>query len=314
MTPDFNQRHGRNRPNLTGAEQTRGLLPYAGRLAPSPTGLLHLGHAATFLVAHDRARQAGGRLLLRLDDLDPFRSREAFVEAGKEDLLWLGITWNAELRQTSRMARYREVILQLLALGLAYPCRCSRKDLQQATEAPHEEEDEPIYSGRCRPANLSSGEAAPPGTNPPGGEQKQLMPETNYRFRVPDGEHVCFADRGCGEQVYVSGEGFGDFVVWRRDGLPSYQLASVIDDADAGITEVVRGRDLLRSTARQILLQRALALPTPAYFHTRLLRDEHGQRLAKRHDALSLRSLRAAGVSPAEIRSRVEVLLHHSLP
>ncbi len=274
---------------------------YTGRLAPSPTGFLHLGHAATFFTADDRARAANGHMLLRIDDLDPQRSKESFVQAAREDLAWLGLTWTTELRQSARLSRYREALQMLLAHGRIYPCTCTRKDLQQATQAPHEDtDDEPVYNNRCRPtpAILSA---------------QATQPHTNYRFRVPDGETVTFLDGNCGPQRFIAGQHFGDFLVWRKDGLPSYQLASVVDDADTGITEVVRGRDLLLSTARQLLLQRALALPSPAYFHTDLLRDERGQRLAKRHDALSLRTLRAAGVTSTEIRARVAALLHHTL-
>jgi glutamyl/glutaminyl-tRNA synthetase len=125
--------------------------------------------------------------------------------------------------------------------------------------------------------------------------------EINYRFRVPDGETIAFEDKNLGPQSFIAGKDFGDFLVWRKDGLPSYQLACVVDDADTQITEVVRGRDLLKSTARQILLQRALNLPTPSYFHTQLLTDEHGIRLAKRHDALAIRTLRQQGLTPTEV-------------
>lgn len=273
---------------------------YVGRLAPTPTGYLHLGHAATFLLAWDRAREANGELLLRIDDLDPQRSREVFVEAAKEDLAWLGIRWMAEWRQKNRTSRYREALGKLLDAGLVYACRCSRKDLEQATEAPHEEGDELLYNGRCRPS------CATP-------VSKTFEPETNYRFRVPEGTVVRFTDRCRGAQNMAAGVHFGDFVVWRKDGLPSYQLATVVDDADMGVTEVVRGCDLLRSTARQILLQRALGFSVPAFCHAPLLRDQGGLRLAKRNDALSLRTLRAAGVTAAEIRARVADLLHHSV-
>jgi glutamyl/glutaminyl-tRNA synthetase len=275
------------------------LLRYIGRLAPSPTGLLHLGHAATFLAAYERAEAAGGNLVLRIDDLDPQRSKTEFVDAAVEDLRWLGMSWTAEYRQAERLDLYRRAMRRLLDMSFAYPCACSRKELQEATQAPHEDtDDEPVYSGRCRPSQAS--------------QRFQLETGTNYRLRVPDGETVTFLDGHCGPQGFIAGQHFGDFLIWRKDGLPSYQLACVVDDADMRITEVVRGRDLLKSTARQILLQRALDLLTPAYFHTDLLRDEHGQRLAKRHDALSLRSLRSAGVTPSEIRARVEGLLHHT--
>lgn len=271
---------------------------YVGRLAPSPTGLLHLGHARTFWIAAQRARAAEGLLWLRDEDLDPQRSREEFARAMREDLRWLGIYWGAEARQSERLDAYRDAMQQLVRGGFVYPCRCSRKDLQQAVQAPHEDDDEPVYSGRCRP------ERDKPGA-------REFLPETNYRFRVSDDESVSFVDGNSGAQSFVAGCGrgadFGDFVVWRKDGLPSYQLACVVDDAGMGITEIVRGQDLLRSTARQILLQRALGLPTPKYFHCELMRDQAGVRLAKRHDALSLRALREAGFEPGDVITRLNV-------
>jgi glutamyl/glutaminyl-tRNA synthetase len=269
---------------------------YVGRLAPSPTGLLHLGHARTFWIAAQRARAAGGLLWLRDEDLDPHRSRTDFAKAMREDLRWMGIEWDAEMRQSERLNVYREAMQQLVRGGFVYPCRCSRKDLEQALQAPHEDDDEPVYSGRCRP------EPAKPGAD-------EFLPATNYRFRVPDGEDVSFVDGDAGVRSFIAGCGadanFGDFVVWRKDGLPSYQLACVVDDAAMGITEVVRGRDLLRSTARQMLLQRALGLATPRYFHCALMLDGLGVRLAKRHDALSLRALREAGCTPADVIARL---------
>lgn len=277
--------------------------PYVGRLAPSPTGYLHLGHAATFLVASARARNRSGDLILRIDDLDPQRSKERYLDATREDLHWLGLHWEAELRQSERVSLYKQAMQRLLSEGYVYPCTCSRKDLQQATQAPHEDsDDEPVYQGRCRTAAALQRD----------GPRAPMLPATNYRFRVSDGEVIRFEDLSCGLQSFTAGVDFGDFLVWRKDGLPSYQLATVVDDADLRITEVVRGRDLLKSTARQILLQRALDLFTPFFFHVELVRDEDGQRLAKRHDALSLRALRDSGVTPAAIHARVEELLHHS--
>ncbi len=269
---------------------------YTGRLAPSPTGLLHLGHAATFLLAHDRARAANGQLLLRIDDLDPQRSKEQFVAAARADLRWLGLSWTSECRQSERLPLYRAALDQLLTRGLAYPCTCTRRDLQQAIAAPHEDtDDEPVYNGRCRPRISTT---------------KHRWNRTNYRFRVPDGATITFVDGNCGPQSFTPGCGvkadFGDFLLWRKDGLPSYQLACAVDDAGLRITEIVRGRDLLKSTARQVLLQQALGLPTPLYFHTDLLRDEQGQRLAKRHDALSLQTLRATGLSALDLRKRLQ--------
>jgi glutamyl-tRNA synthetase len=263
---------------------------YTGRLAPSPTGLLHLGHARTFWVAFERARAVNGKLWLRDDDLDPQRSRAEFSMAIKEDLRWLGINWDGEVQQSDRLPLYRNALQQLLAAGLAYPCTCSRRDLVQSVAAPHDEDDEPIYSGRCRQQEAAD-------------DLVPFQPNTNYRFLIPTNDAAAFLDLHCGLQIFTPGVDFGDFLIWRKDGLPSYQLACVVDDAAMSITEVVRGRDLLKSTARQILLQRALGLPIPSYYHCDLMRDGSGLRLAKRHDALSLRALRDQGVTPKQVRA-----------
>jgi glutamyl-queuosine tRNA(Asp) synthetase len=273
---------------------------YIGRLAPSPTGLLHLGHAATFWTAYKRALAANGILLMRNEDLDPHRSRADFTAAMLEDLAWLGIRWTPPIvTQCERLPLYREALDQLLRTGLIYSCRCSRQDLARIAHAPHDDHaaqhpdetaettDERVYPGTCRPTHPQS--------------RDTFQPNTNYRLRVPDGETIRFTDRNLGPRAYTAAKDFGDFLIWRKDGVPSYQLACVVDDAAMGITEVVRGRDLLKSTARQILVQRALGLPTPAYFHTPLLADDQGVRLAKRHDALALRTLRQRGHSPDDV-------------
>jgi glutamyl-queuosine tRNA(Asp) synthetase len=267
------------------------LPPYRGRLAPSPTGLLHLGHVATFWQAFMRARDHNGALLLRIEDLDTQRSKPHFTEAILEDLTWVGISWQTPiLYQSQRLPLYRRALDQLLIDGHIYPCHCSRRDLAGMMHAPHEDTDEePVYPGICRPA-----------ANAPLREPS-FQPGINYRFRVPDGAVIRFEDCNLGPQSFTAGRDFGDFLIWRKDGLASYQLACVVDDADTNVTEVVRGRDLLKSTARQLLLQRALNLPTPAYSHTQLLTDERGIRLAKRHDALAIRTLRQNGLFPAEI-------------
>jgi glutamyl/glutaminyl-tRNA synthetase len=279
---------------------------YRGRLAPSPTGYLHVGHARTFWAAYVRAREAGGVLVLREEDLDPARSRAEFANALVEDLRWLGVVWQegpdvggpfAPYAQSARRRLYLETWARLVAGGHVYPCACSRKDIARAAEAPHEgaraaQDDEPHYPGTCRPRPG----AAPSDAASPAG--------LNWRFRVHDGEEVVFEDLRQGRQSFVAGRDFGDFVVWRRDDVPAYQLAVVADDALMAITEVVRGADLLKSTARQMLLQRALSFQTPAYFHCDLVTDERGERLAKRHASLSLRHLRAAGLSPEEVRAR----------
>jgi len=267
--------------------------PYRGRIAPSPTGLLHLGHARTFCIAYQRAIAANGTLLFRNEDLDPQRSTAAFVAAMVEDLRWLDITWQPPIiTQSQRLPLYREALQQLLTAGHIYPCTCSRKDLAQMVAAPHEEtDDEPVYSGRCRPV-----------PNEP--TSTTLHANTNYRFKVPNDEAIPFHDENLGPQSFTAGTHFGDFLVWRKDDIPSYQLACVVDDANMQITEVVRGADLLKSTARQILLQRALNLSTPHYFHAELMRDANGIRLAKRHDALGLRTLRESGLTPEEVRRK----------
>ena len=274
------------------------ILSYRGRLAPSPTGLLHLGHARTFWIAYQRAVQANGVLVMRNEDLDPQRSKPEFAAAMLEDLRWLGIWWQegsdvggpyAPYVQSRRRKFYLEAWRRLVRDGFVYPCRCSRKDLARSAQAPHDEDDEPIYPGTCRPQ--PSGEIVVP-ESPAG---------LNWRFRVPDGEAIAFADGHFGPQSYVAGHDFGDFLVWRRDDVPAYQLAVVDDDAAMRITEVVRGADLLRSTARQILLYRALGLEPPAWYHCPLMNDERGQRLAKRHDALSLRALRERGIAPQDV-------------
>ena len=278
-------------------------MAYRGRLAPSSTGLLHLGHARTFLLAAERAAAAGGLLYLRIDDLDRQRSRPEYVKAILEDLHWLGIDWTpwsadsqpgGVYHQGSQGERYLAAFQRLVAVGAVYPCTCSRRDLLAALHAPHaEDEDEPVYPGTCRPA------AAPHGRQPtpPSG------PGAAWRFRVQDGESVCFHDGFAGPTTFTAGRDFGDFVVMRRDGVPSYQLASVVDDGAMGITEVVRGRDLLRSTARQVLLCRALGYTPPAYAHCDLVVNEAGHRLAKRDGARSIRHLREIGHSAPDVRA-----------
>jgi len=291
---------------------------YRGRLAPSPTGYLHVGHARTFWTACQRAREAGGALVMRMEDLDQERSRGVYADAALEDLRWLGIRWHegpdkggphAPYLQSKRRNIYLAAWRRLLRRGFLFPCRCSRKDLEAALGAPHEStrdpardkmeplDDEPIYPGTCR----QRGHA--PQLPGPTISDIETPEGFNWRFRVPNGQVVAFEDLNLGLQTFVAGEDFGDFVVWRREGGPSYQLACVADDAEMGITEVVRGADLLKSTARQILLYRALGFEQPAWFHCRLVVDHNGRRLAKRHDALSLRALRQRGLTPMNILS-----------
>jgi glutamyl/glutaminyl-tRNA synthetase len=290
---------------------------YRGRLAPSPTGYLHVGHARTFWTAWLRARDARGVLVMRMEDLDQERSKPIFADAALDDLRWLGIRWNegpdkggpyAPYIQSKRKSFYLAVWRRLLRNGWLYPCRCSRKDLESALGAPHERsspgshgkleplDDEPIYPGTCR-QNLWRAPQLPG----PTASDIEMPDGINWRFHVRDGEVVEFNDLNLGPQRFVAGRDFGDFVIWRKDGGPSYQLACVTDDAFMRITEVVRGADLLKSTARQILLYRALDFKIPSWYHCRLVVDHNGRRLAKRHDSLSLHAMRQRGLTPMNI-------------
>jgi glutamyl-tRNA synthetase len=272
---------------------------YRGRLAPSPTGYLHLGHARTFWIAQERATAGGGALILRNDDLDGPRCRPVFVSAKFEDMHWFGLRWSegpdiggphAPYAQSRRLSLYATAFEKLRRRGLIYPCACSRQDVLRALSAPHLGDEEPIYPGTCRPPTRSVSTAH--------------RYAVNWRFRVPAGETLTFTDGALGPYTEVAGRDFGDFLIWRKDDLPSYQLACTVDDADMQITEVVRGADLLTSTCRQLLLYRALELKTPAFHHCPLLTDAAGARLAKRDHATSLRLLRASGATPESLRAQ----------
>lgn len=239
-------------------------------------------------------------MVLRNEDLDPQRSRGEFVTAMIEDLKWLGIQWDegpdcggkfGPYAQSERRERYLEAWRRLRDGGFIYPCTCSRKDLAQAASAPNDTDDEPIYPGKCRERTDAGDFAEPAGVN--------------WRFRVQDDEEVEFDDLHSGLQQFMAGRDFGDFVVWRRDDVPAYQLAVVVDDAEMAISEVVRGADLLKSTARQLLLYRALGWAAPEFYHCDLVRDEAGARLAKRNDALSIRRLRESGLSAAGVVEKI---------
>jgi len=281
---------------------------YIGRLAPSPTGYLHLGHARTFSIAAERAKAAGGKLLLRIDDLDRERCRPAFTAAAIEDLRAIGLHWDGgPILQSQRLPHYRRALESLHAAGLIYPCTKTRKEIREVAAAQNtvsgrsrsvcsrdvspneraedsEQDAEPLYPLHFRPPA-----DAPP---PPLGD----VIRTNWRFHTPDGETLRFDDNALGPQIAQVGHDIGDFLVWRKDDLPSYQLACVVDDSELGITEVVRGADLLRSTFRQRLLYRALGAKPPDYYHCELVRDETGARLAKRHTSTSLRNLRPSAL------------------
>lgn len=271
---------------------------YRGRLAPTPTGHLHLGHARTFWTAQQRSRAVQGQLVLRIEDLDQARCKPHFCDDLYEDLRWFGFQWQegpdldlpgpyAPYRQGDRLDHYRSVWAQLNQTRSIYPSPHSRKDVERALAAPHEGDREPIFPAHLRPKDW------PPVTEPG---------PVNWRFRVLEGEVIRFIDNRVGPCAYTAGVDFGDFLVWRRDGFPSYELAVVADDHAMAITEVVRGEDLLLSTAKQILLYRALDWKIPQFYHCPLIRDAQGKRLAKRAGAAALRSLRQQGLTPEEIR------------
>lgn len=259
--------------------------PYLGRIAPTPTGFLHLGHAATFWTAFQRAREAGGQVLLRIEDLDRNRCRPEYVQAAIEDLQWLGIEWAGEpVYQSAQRDGYLDAWRRLRDGGWIYPCSQSRKDVASSTAAPHQEV--PVFppEWRCDPAQSLAHES-------PAG--------INWRFRVPDHRRISFRDGNFGRITKSALRDFGDFVIWNRDDIPAYELAVVVDDAR--ITEVVRGADLLTSTARQVLLHEALGQIPPRWFHCPLVCDASGLRLAKRAAALSIRELRGAGHSARDV-------------
>ncbi|PSN14052.1 tRNA glutamyl-Q synthetase [filamentous cyanobacterium CCP5] len=272
--------------------------PYRGRLAPTPTGHLHLGHAKTFWIAQRRAEQAGGTLILRIEDLDRDRCKPQYANDLLEDLTWFGFRWQegpdvggeaGPYIQQARRSFYQHIWRRLSQTGAIYPSPHSRKDVALALSAPQEGDREVIFPPKLRPATWE------PATEPG---------NVNWRFRVLDGETITFTDENLGTQSFTAGKDFGDFIVWRRDGFPSYELAVVADDHAMEITEVVRGEDLLLSSAKQILLYRTLGWEIPAFYHCPLVRDEEGRRLAKRDKSRSLRSLRHRGVSPEQIRTQ----------
>ena len=269
-----------------------------GRFAPSPTGELHLGNARTALLAWLHARAAGGAFVLRVEDLDAGRVRPGYQEAQLADLRWLGLDWDegpdvggrfAPYQQSRRQDLYEAAIARLTAQGLVYPCFCTRKEIAEAASAPHGPQDDgPVYPGTCRA--LGAAEVA-----------RRARARTDaLRFRVRPGE-VRFADLLQGEQIARPEAETGDFVIRRRDGVAAYQLAVVVDDIAMEITDVVRGADLLSSTARQLLLYSALGKPPPRWIHVPLLLGPDGERLSKRHGATSLAGLREMGVQPAAI-------------
>ena len=262
------------------------------RLAPSPTGALHLGNARTFLVNWLLARQRGWKIILRIEDIDGPRIKRGADEQAIEDLRWLGLDWDeGPIYQSARADHYRAAIDELLGSARAYPCICTRKEVELVASAPHAEDGSNVYPGTCRDRFVSVDEAHRAAGRAPA-----------IRFRVPEGD-VAFEDHFSGPQRYNVLRDLGDFVIAKADGTPAYQLAVVVDDVKMNVTHVVRGDDLLDSTPRQILLHRALGLDThiPQYFHLPLVIGADGRRLAKRHGDTRLVAYRDAGVHAGQI-------------
>ena len=265
--------------------------PLVGRLAPSPTGVLHLGNARSFLLAWLDARSRGGEVVLRIEDLDGPRVRSGADQQAMEDLQWLGLDWDrGPIYQRPRLAQYRAALEKLAALGLAYPCVCTRKDVEKAASAPHAGEEGPVYPGTCRGRWQSAQQA-----------EAETGKKACWRFAIPKETKVEFVDRFAGQVQYHMDQQFGDFVIWKKDDEPAYQLAVVVDDAEQGITSVLRGDDLLSSGGRQILIYRALDFPLPEFVHVPLVVGVDGRRLAKRHGDTTLRRFRQSGLSASQM-------------
>jgi glutamyl-Q tRNA(Asp) synthetase len=264
------------------------------RFAPSPTGFLHLGHAFSALFAWQRAREAGGRFLLRLEDIDPARCRPEYAAAILEDLVWLGLDWDGEVRvQSQHLAEYRAALDALAARGLLYPCFCTRADIQQSAAAPHTPDGAPLYPGTCRALSIDEREARIAA----GG---RFALRLDIRQALAATLALTFEETGEGT-IACQPEQFGDVVLARKDAPASYHLCVTHDDALQGVTLVTRGVDLKSASDLHRLLQALMGWPAPAYAHHPLLTDATGRRLAKRDRAATLRELRAQGHSPAEV-------------
>lgn len=254
------------------------------RLAPSPTGALHLGNARTFLINWVLARQAGWRIILRIEDLDGPRVKPESIQQSIELLRWLGIDWDeGPLIQSADLSPYERAMSQLSHRGHIFSCSLTRKQIEEAASAPHDEGHELRFPPALRPSSSESG-------------RFEFQPcATNYRFLVPD-RPITIDDRIAGTVTRNPGREVGDFVVWTKSRTPAYQLAVVVDDARQGVTDVVRGVDLLPSAARQQLIYEALGLPLPQWWHVPLVLGPDGRRLAKRHGDTRLLSYRETGV------------------
>lgn len=267
------------------------------RFAPSPTGPLHLGHAYSACLAHDLARAQGGQFVLRMEDLDRARCRPVWDAAIQDDLTWLGLTWDGPiLRQADHLARYDAAVDQLAALGVLYPCSCTRGDIRAALTAPQEGVAFEVYPGTCRGRPMASRHPGDALRLDLGAALAALGPVAfDETGPLHHGPHAIDPD---GARARI-----GDVVLTRKgDGAVAYFLASAMDDALQGVTLVVRGADLFDFTPVQVILLRLLGLPVPIYHHHPLIRDEHGKRLAKRDDARAIGLFRAQGMTPAQVR------------
>lgn len=275
---------------------------FVTRFAPSPTGRLHKGHAYSALLAYERARAAGGRFILRIEDIDTTRCRDEFVDGILEDLTWLGLEWEEPVRrQSEHFADYQAALETLKAMGVAYPCFCTRKDIEAeiagAGAAPHGP-DGPIYPGICR--HLSANE-----------REAKIAEGIPHAWRLDLAAALKLVAGPLEWQDELKGtiiampEELGDVVLARKDTPTSYHLSVVVDDGLQGITHIIRGEDLFHATHIHVLLQRLLGLATPVYHHHGLLLDEHGQRFAKRNRSVTLESLRETGVDIAELRANL---------
>lgn len=284
-------------------------MAFVTRFAPSPTGPLHLGHAYSAILAHDLAMQNRGHFLLRIEDIDRDRSKPAWEAQIYDDLAWLGLGWDEPVRRQSDYTQgYAQALDDLWARGLLYPCTCNRRDIAAAASAPQEGAD-PVYGpdGIVYPGTCRVHEAVQ-AVRPAGVALRLNM----ARALTGNAQPLHFSESGAGPDgqhglITVSGADLtkqvGDIVLSRKDFLGSYHLAVVLDDADQGITHVVRGQDLFDATKIHVVLQQLLGRPTPVYHHHRLIRDNHGKRLAKRDDARAIATYRAEGASPKDIRA-----------
>ncbi len=265
---------------------------YRGRIAPTPSGWLHLGHASTFKIAWERARQAGGTIIYRTEDLDPARYREEYDTGAKEDLRWWGLDWDegpdcggpfGPYQQSLKLDVFRLALEQLKSTGLVYPSSHSRREIAAENPVLSPVNGDPLFPPALRPQKMELDTCA----------------EVNWRFRIPDGRTIHFIDNRLGPQSFVAGTDFGDFIVWKKDNWPAYELGVVVDDHAMQITEVVRGEDILVSTVKQLLIYEALGWQPPEWYHCPLIIDpETGYRMSKTHKSKSLRALREAGMTP----------------